>query len=74
MLIQEALLELKQSMAIIMVAHRLSTVKHADNIFVIENGTVCEEGAYEELIKKNGRLHYLDSLQGGTSVISVPLK
>ena len=63
MLLQETLQELKQSMTIIMVAHRLSTVKHADNIFVIEKGTVCEAGTYEELIEKKGRLHYLDSLQ-----------
>jgi ABC-type multidrug transport system fused ATPase/permease subunit len=73
MLLQEALQELRQSMTIIMVAHRLSTVQHADNIFVIEKGTVCEEGTYEELIKKKGRLHYLDSLQSGTSTISTPL-
>ena len=39
-------------MTIIMVAHRLSTVTHADNIFVIENRTVCEGGTYEGLIKR----------------------
>ena len=70
MLIQEALQELKQSMTIIMVAHRLSTVKHADNIFVIENGTVCETARYDELLKRKGRLRYLDSLQSGTGAIS----
>ena len=73
MLLQEVLQELRQSMTIIMVAHRLSTVKHADKIFVIEDGTVCEAGTYDELIKKEGRLHYLDSLQSGTSTISTPL-
>ncbi len=38
----------------IVIAHRLTTIKNADNIFVINNGTVVEEGNYQELINKNG--------------------
>jgi ABC-type bacteriocin/lantibiotic exporter with double-glycine peptidase domain len=38
----------------IVVAHRLSTVKHCDRIMVIDHGTIAEEGTYEELIAKNG--------------------
>jgi len=68
-LIQEAIKEFCHDMTIIMVAHRLSTVKFADKIFVIENGAICETGKYDELLKKKGRLHYLDSLQSGTSTI-----
>jgi ABC-type multidrug transport system fused ATPase/permease subunit len=63
MLIQEAIQGLRQSMSIIIVAHRLSTVKSADMIYVIEEGSVCEAGTYSELIEKKGRLYYLDSLQ-----------
>ena len=63
MLIQEAIQGLRQSMSIIIVAHRLSTVKSADIIYVIEDGSVCEAGTYSELIEKKGRFHYLNSLQ-----------
>ena len=38
----------------IAIAHRLSTVKHCDRILVLDKGRICEEGTYEELIKKNG--------------------
>ena len=69
-LMQEAIKGFCSDMTIVMVAHRLSTVKFADTIFVIENGTICETGKYDELLKKKGRLHYLDSLQSGTSTIS----
>lgn len=63
MLIQETIQSLCHSMTIIIVAHRLSTVKPADMIYVIEDGHVCEAGTYSELLNKGGRLHYLDSLQ-----------
>lgn len=38
----------------IVVAHRLSTVRHCDRILVVDGGTIAEEGTYEELIAKNG--------------------
>jgi ABC-type multidrug transport system fused ATPase/permease subunit len=62
-LMQEAIKGFSHEMTIVTVAHRLSTVKSADKIFVIENGAICEAGKYEELLKKKGRLYYLDSLQ-----------
>jgi len=71
-LMQEAIKGYCHEMTIIMVAHRLSTVKFADKIFVIEKGVICETGKYDELLKKKGRLHYLDSLQSGTGTISAP--
>ena len=37
-----------------MVAHRLSTVKNADNIVMLERGVIVEEGTHEELIEKKG--------------------
>ena len=37
-----------------MIAHRLSTVTGADRIFVIKNGTVCEQGSHESLVNENG--------------------
>ncbi|MFC1568338.1 ABC transporter ATP-binding protein [Candidatus Margulisiibacteriota bacterium] len=62
-LIQETLNELRKDLTIIIVAHRLSTVKSADLIYVLENGQVCESGTYKELLDQKGRLYYLDSLQ-----------
>lgn len=39
----------------IIIAHRLSTVKHVDRIFMIEDGKIVESGNYEELIAKDGK-------------------
>ena len=65
-MIQEAMNELRQDMTIIMVAHRLSTVKYSDTIYVIEKGSVCEAGTYDDLLKKRGRFYQLDSMQNYT--------
>jgi len=62
-LIQEALKEIERDRTTIIVAHRLSTIEKADNILVIENGKVIEEGSHAELIKKNGAYAKYYSLQ-----------
>ncbi len=38
----------------IIVVHRLSTIRHCDRIVVINEGSIIEDGTYDELIKKNG--------------------
>ena len=53
-LIQRALDELCVGRTTIVVAHRLSTVKNADEIAVISDGNIAEKGSHEELIEKNG--------------------
>ncbi|MBR3374558.1 MAG: ATP-binding cassette domain-containing protein, partial [Firmicutes bacterium] len=52
--IQESFEELAKGRTIIVIAHRLSTVKDADRIVVIEDGLIVEEGSHEELLAKNG--------------------
>ena len=52
--IHNALLTLKRTSTVIVIAHRLSTVKIADKILVLDNGVVAEEGTHEELVAKGG--------------------
>lgn len=62
-LIQDALDELCKGRTTIIVAHRLSTVKNADEIAVIDGGKVVEKGTHEELLSMNGIYKNLYSLQ-----------
>lgn len=52
--IQHSLDELAKGRTTLVIAHRLSTIVNADTIYVIENGTVKEQGTHNELLKKNG--------------------
>lgn len=52
--IQKALGELSKDKTVIMIAHRLSTVKNADCIFVLQNGMLIEQGCAKNLIDKGG--------------------
>ncbi len=62
-LIQEALDDLFRNRTVIVIAHRLSTVRGADRIFVIEEGRIVDEGRHEELIERRGPYRRLFSLQ-----------
>jgi ATP-binding cassette subfamily C protein len=61
--IQQAIKGLHRKLTIIIVAHRLSTVRFADTVYVLEEGKIAEHGTYAELLKKKGRLYELDVLQ-----------
>ena len=49
----------------ITIAHRLSTVKNCDTIFVVNHGRVVEYGSHDDLLQKKGTYHKLWSTQGG---------
>lgn len=61
--IQIALEHLAKNRTTLIVAHRLSTVTHADRIVVLENGEIAEIGTHEELIRKNGVYRKLFEVQ-----------
>ncbi|MFO8473360.1 SAV1866 family putative multidrug efflux ABC transporter [Staphylococcus aureus] len=62
-IIQEALDVLSKDRTTLIVAHRLSTIAHADKIVVIENGHIVETGTHRELIAKQGAYEHLYSIQ-----------
>jgi ABC-type multidrug transport system fused ATPase/permease subunit len=61
--IQQAIQELTENRTIIVVAHRLSTVKKADTILVIEDGRIVESGNHSELYTRNGIYRHLCDIQ-----------
>ena len=62
-IIQEALDVLSKDRTTLIVAHRLSTITHADKIVVMQNGQIVETGTHQELIDKKGAYEHLYSIQ-----------
>lgn len=62
-MIQESIERLAQNRTTIIVAHRLSTITHADRIIVIENGQIVEEGSHLELLEQQGSYARLYEIQ-----------
>lgn len=63
MLIQEAFDRLMQGRTSFIVAHRLSTIRNADEILVMKDGSIIEQGTHDELMKKGGFYHTLYNSQ-----------
>jgi subfamily B ATP-binding cassette protein MsbA len=61
--IQEAIEALKGRRTILVVAHRLSTIREADRVYVLEGGRIVESGGREELMALNGRFRQLHDMQ-----------
>ncbi|MEH1827688.1 MAG: ABC transporter ATP-binding protein [Nostoc sp.] len=64
-LIQEALNTLSQDRTVVVIAHRLSTIEQADQIVVLDEGRVIEQGNFQQLLESNGLFAQLYHLQYG---------
>ena len=69
--IRSALHELKRHHTIVIIAHRLSTVRDADCIFVIQNGSVVESGNYQTLLNKKGVFTQLHEFQSAVETMDL---
>ncbi|MDY0395933.1 ABC transporter ATP-binding protein [Virgibacillus halophilus] len=66
-IIQQALEILKKGRTTLVIAHRLSTIQQADQIFVLEQGSLMEEGNHEKLISEKGIYYQMYQMQQGSS-------
>ncbi|MGA9343273.1 MAG: lipid A export permease/ATP-binding protein MsbA [Rhodanobacteraceae bacterium] len=69
-LIQDALKRLMRDRTVLVIAHRLSTVEHADQIVVLDKGRVVEQGSHAELLARNGHyaaLHHMQFRDGSSA-------
>ena len=62
-LIQDSLEKMKNIGTLLIVAHRLSTIQHADNIILLSHGQIQEQGTHQELLHRKGRYYQLYTLQ-----------
>jgi subfamily B ATP-binding cassette protein MsbA len=64
-LVQAAINRVMENRTVLVVAHRLSTIRHADQILVLEAGNIVEHGTHEELLSLNKRYKYFYDIQFG---------
>ena len=62
-LIQDSLEKMRNIGTMLVVAHRLSTIQHADNIILLSKGEIVEQGTHQELLSQHGRYYHLYTLQ-----------
>ena len=70
--LQRSLAKLAEGRTTLVIAHRLSTVRHADRIAVLEEGTLVESGTHDQLVKQSGRYATLWAVQTGQRVQESP--
>ena len=67
--VQEDMERLRHGRTTLVIAHRLSTLTTADFIIVLDQGKLIEQGTHQELLAKQGKYHYLHSIQNQTTEI-----
>ena len=67
--LQRSISKISKDRTTIIVAHRLSTVRHSDTIIVLENGEIIEQGTHESLLSMNGKYASLWSVQTGENFL-----
>ena len=63
LLIQDSLEKMKNIGTMLIVAHRLSTIQHSDNIILLSHGQIIEQGTHQELLHRKGKYYHLYTLQ-----------
>jgi subfamily B ATP-binding cassette protein HlyB/CyaB len=69
-IIQRNMRKISTGRTVLIIAHRLSAVRHADRIITIEGGRLVEDGTHDELMKRAGRYATLHQMQAGFHVVS----
>ena len=65
LLIQDSLEKMKNIGTMLIVAHRLSTIQHSDNIILLSHGEIVEQGTHKELVEGNGYYNQVWKDQNG---------
>ena len=69
-LVQDSLEKMKNIGTMLVVAHRLSTIQHSDNIILLSKGKILEQGTHQELLHQKGRYYQLYTLQYNKQLLS----
>ena len=64
--VQKAINTLIEGRTVIVIAHRLKTIRNADKIIVLEDGYIAEQGTHDELLRNQGLYHKLWTIQEKT--------